>query len=356
MIYLEKLNTMSTIASRAPLSILLFIGILSVFYAEVNSGSYPLWFSNPWGLLIVFWLYFAHLLFYVNIALRTKRVSLTQLYLLGCLVGLYEGPITKVLWHGYPGQTASTFFLGFEVFEFMMLVFFWHPIFSFLLPIVFFELLSLKYFQDNQMSSWLQNTIFFSKPRLAKFLLLAIAFIGATFLSVNGHFNLPIILFSGIINVGLLTLLRWHNTKTHKLKGIQSLYLSNKWFGIVIIYLILLYTLTFIFLAPEYIPQTITLVLTGLIYIFIFIIFLLSPVNKKFEHYSISPLDYNKLIQYSWILWLVFLVMFTFIAGTISVELILLYLFLLVFGTILFITRILKILYIQIRHSNIDVN
>ena len=152
------------------LKVLLFIGILSVFYAEVNSGSSPTWFANPWGIVIVFSLYLGHLLFYVNIAIRTERVSLSQLYLLGCLVGLYEGPITKVLWHGYPSQTASLFFLGFAVTEFIMLVFFWHPIFSFMLPVIIYELLSLDYLKKHEMHSWLEQTIFFTSPRLSKFL------------------------------------------------------------------------------------------------------------------------------------------------------------------------------------------
>ena len=325
---------------KTPLSIFLFIGFLSVFYAEVNSGSSPIWFLNPWGLLVVFWLYFAHLLFYLNVAIRKNRMSLSQLYLLGCLVGLYEGPITKVLYHGYPsGDTPAVMFLGFAVFEFIMLVFFWHPIFSFLLPIVFFELLSLDYLHANSMHSWLEDSMFFTRPRLSKFILIAIAFIGATFLSVNAGFNIGLILLTGIANVIILIYLKKYNLESNRLKGAQSLYLSSKWFKIFFIYLVLLYSITFIALSPENIPQTSTLILTAFIYLFILILFFLSPVKLKLKSFIVSPLDYTELIQYSWILWLIFLLIFPFIAGAISIELVLMYLFLLGFGVILFLSR-----------------
>lgn len=326
--------------TKTPLSAFLFIGIVSVFYAEVNSGSSPTWFANPWGLLVVFWLYFAHLLFYVNIAIRKNRVSLSQLYLLGCLVGLYEGPITKVLWHGYPGQTATYFFLGFAVLEFIMLVFFWHPIFSFLLPVVIFELLSLDYLRTNSIHSWLEDSFLFTRPRLSKFIFVLIAIIGATFLSTNAGFNLEIILVSGLGNFILLILLKKHNLNSNKLKGIQSLYLSSKWFKIVFIYLVLLYSVTFVFLGAEYMPQTYTLVLTALIYLFILSMFFISPAKVKSEAFRIASVDYSQLIQNSWIIWLILVLIFPFIAGIISVELILLYLCLLIFGLILFISRI----------------
>ena len=337
--------------AKTPLSVFLFIGVLSVFYAEVNSGSSPLWFANLWGLLLVFWLYFAHLLFYVNIALRKNRISLSQLYLLGCLVGLYEGPITKVLWHGYPGQTATYFFLGFAVLEFIMLVFFWHPIFSFLLPVVIFELLSVEYLQTNSLYSWLEDSIFFTRPRLSKFIFVVIAFIGATFLSVNTLFNIEIILLSGLGNFILLILLKKYNLRSNRLHGIQSLYLSNKWFTIVFIYLVLLYSFAFMFLEAIYIPQMYTLVLTAVIYLVILGMFFISPKKVKHESFKTVPTNYSQLIQYSWIIWLIFLLIFPFIAKIASTELILLYLLLLVFGLILFINRLFWVLSLQLTNN-----
>lgn len=334
---------------KTPLTVFLFIGILSVFYAEVNSGSSPTWFSNPWGLLI-FWLYFAHLIFYVNIAIREHRVSLTHLYLLGCLEGLYEGPITKVLYHGYPnGQPAGIVFLGFAVLEFIMLVFFWHPIFSFMLPVIVFELLSLDNLQKHLIHSWLEDSIFFTKPRLSKFIFLAIAIIGAVFLSVNASFNVTIILFSGIVNFFLLFIFKRHNLNSDHFKGIKSLYISNKWLFIVFMYLVALYMLTFFFIEPQNIPQAYTLVLTGLIYLFILSLFLISPEKLEPKSFSTPPFDYNKIVQYSWTLWLILLVIIPFIAGPVSILLVLMYLVLLAFGLLLFINRAITVFITKIR-------
>lgn len=344
MINLKIIRSSKQEKSKKSLFVFLFIGILAVFYAEVNSGSSPLWFVNPWGLIIVFWLYFSHLLFYVNVAIRKNRVSLSQLYLLGCLVGLYEGPITKVLYHGYPnGDPASVVFMGFAVLEFIMLVFFWHPIFSFLLPVIVFELLSLDYLQKNAIHSWLEDSVFFTRPRLAKFIFMTIAFIGATFLASNTGFDYGIILFAGLGNFIMLMILKWFNLNNQNLKGIQSLYLSNKWFIIVFIYLILLYTITFSFLETQYIPQLYTLALTGLIYIFILGLFFISPITLKSKSIKVAPLDYNKIIQYSWILWIIFLLIIPITAGPFSIFFLFLYLSLLGFGLLLFFSRFLWI-------------
>lgn len=319
---------------------IIFVGLLSVFYAEVDSGSSPLWFAGWWGLLVVFELYLAHLLFYVNIAIRTNRVSLSRLYLLGCLVGLYEGPITKVLWHGYPGQTASLFFLGFAVTEFIMLVFFWHPIFSFLIPVVFFELLSSKYLESHSMHSWLEDSFFYTRPRLGKFVILAIVFVGAIFLSVNSGFNFGILLISGVVNVFFLVVFKIYLTRNNKLHGIQSLYLSSRWFKIVFLYLVALYAVMFTLIGREYIPGPLTLILTVLIFLFILSLFFLSPVKIKKGNLNYSKVTYNSLIHYSWFLWLALILVSVYIAGIYRALLIFTYLFLLGFGLLVFLTRL----------------
>ena len=329
---------------------IIFVGLLSVFYAEVNSGSSPLWFASWWGLIVVFELYLAHLLFYVNIAIRTNRVSLSRLYLLGCLVGLYEGPITKVLWHGYPGQTASVFYLGFAVTEFIMLVFFWHPIFSFLIPLVFFELLSTHYLEAHSMHSWLEDSFFYTKPKLGIFVILAIVYVGAIFLSFNSGFNFGILLVSGVINVFLLVVFKIYLTRTNGLHGIQSLYLSNRWLKIVFLYLVALYVVMFSLIGTDYLPGPLTLMLTVLIYLFILSLFFLSPTKIKKTDLFFSKVNFSSLIHYSWILWLALILLSVFYEGIYGALLIYTYLFLLGFGLLVFITRLLW-LFNERRHA-----
>lgn len=121
----------------------ILVGALSVLCAEVFAGSSQAWFIDSWGLLVVFPLYLLHLLFFLNIAFRTKRTSLLQLYFFGAIFALYESWVTKVLWWGYPNTaTQASTFLGIAYSEFSALVFFWHPVMSFILPILVFEILT----------------------------------------------------------------------------------------------------------------------------------------------------------------------------------------------------------------------
>ena len=115
-----------------------------MFFAEVFSGASTLWFISVWGLLVTFPLYLGHTLFLFNLAIRTGRTSLRQLYFFGMLFGLYEALITKVLWYGYPDSAGAMvgYFIGVAWGEFLTLVLFWHPVMSFILPILMYELLS----------------------------------------------------------------------------------------------------------------------------------------------------------------------------------------------------------------------
>jgi hypothetical protein len=123
----------------------LLAGALSMFFAEVVAGSSTLWFIDPWALLTTYPLYLAHLLFYLNLAHKKNRFSLPHLYLWGMLFALYEAPITQVLWKGYMNEAegARIVFLGVASIEFIVLVLFWHPIMSFMLPVLFYEALAI---------------------------------------------------------------------------------------------------------------------------------------------------------------------------------------------------------------------
>ena len=125
---------------------ILLIGSLSMLFAEVFSGASQTWFINGWAILITFPLYLGHVLFFLGIALKSKRTSLFQLYLFGVIFALYEAWITKVLWAGYMDSAGPGFgtLFGISVAEFLVLVFFWHPIMSFVLPILVFEILTKK--------------------------------------------------------------------------------------------------------------------------------------------------------------------------------------------------------------------
>ena len=131
---------------------ILLIGSLSMLFAEVFSGASQTWFINGWGIIVTFPLYLCHLLFFLWIALKSRRTTLSQLYLFGVIFALYESWITKVLWAGYmdsAGPGLGTLF-GIGISEFPVLVFFWHPIMSFIIPILVFEILTKKVFKDHE--------------------------------------------------------------------------------------------------------------------------------------------------------------------------------------------------------------
>ncbi len=130
----------------------MLIGMLSMFYAEILSGASQLWYLNPFGVFYTLPLYLLHTIILMNIALRLKRTKLYQLYIFGMIFSLYEAVITKVLWAGYMNESGPAFgpWLGIAPLEFIILVFFWHPIFSFILPILTYEWITSKILENHQ--------------------------------------------------------------------------------------------------------------------------------------------------------------------------------------------------------------
>ena len=78
--------------------------------------------------------------------MRGKKTSIPQLYLWGMIFALYESWVTKVLWAGYPGSEGPAIALvgGIAILEFSTLVFFWHPILAFIMPILVYESFALS--------------------------------------------------------------------------------------------------------------------------------------------------------------------------------------------------------------------
>ena len=141
---------MYSVAERsAPLTVKLFfwliLGSLSVAFAEVvsSSTSFPLIqleppYFNAWGIFVVFPLYTLHVLVLSSLIFRRGRVSFATLFLAGAILGLYEAYITKVIWTPTWGD-AHIFVGGIAVVQTVILVLFWHPMMSFMLPVIFGE-------------------------------------------------------------------------------------------------------------------------------------------------------------------------------------------------------------------------
>ena len=115
----------------------LILGALSTYFGEVVTASTPFPFFTLSGLLVTYPFYTLNLLFFAHIAFRKPRVDLYTLFLAGQVFGLFEGYVTKMLWS--PGWGAEPRLLGISVVPFLLLVFFWHPLISFTLPLMLGE-------------------------------------------------------------------------------------------------------------------------------------------------------------------------------------------------------------------------
>jgi hypothetical protein len=117
----------------------LLLAIFSTFFAEVTVGSAPLVFFKPDGWLLTVPVYGLHILVLSPLIIRPGRIPAWQsIYLMGTIVGLYEAYMTKILWS--PTWNPTSISLGgVAIAETLLLVFFWHPVMAFLVPLVFTE-------------------------------------------------------------------------------------------------------------------------------------------------------------------------------------------------------------------------
>ena len=268
---------MEKVPIGAKIVFILLIGALSMFFAEVLSGSSVLWFITSWAWMVTFWLYLAHTVLFVNLALIFRRTSLTSLYLWGVFFGLYESWITKVTWAGYMGSTpgAGTF-LGFAVIEFPLIVLFWHPVMSFILPVLSFEALSGE---KNILPGHWQ---LLAKTRRNWLLALLVVLIGATFLSFNSKGGMLATDVSIVGSVALIGAFYWIASKKYgKQLSIASLRLGKTGMAILVLYLALLYSLAFIFIFPERIAPPFTILLTMGVYAFIALLLYLDGRDEQ---------------------------------------------------------------------------
>jgi len=276
-------------------SLIILIGCLSMFMAEVFAGSSQMWFIDPWSLIVTYWLYLGHLLLFLNLAMRSKRTSIPQLYLWGVLFGLYESWITKVLWFGYPGAEGPAMGLvgGIAILEFFTLVFFWHPILAFVMPILVFESFAKSQNSDIELESriFISHLPYLEKNK-KKSLLFAIFLVlaGSAILSFNTGYNLLIAAIAILGSIGLIFLFfKISSKKSSNNFSIYSLKLGNKGLSIVIIYLVILYIGFFFFLLPERIPTSIVpfLIIIG----FYITIGVMLRISKPIDETKIEIID-----------------------------------------------------------------
>jgi hypothetical protein len=236
---------------------ILVLGALSMTFAEVLSGSSVLWFVTPWGWLLTFWLYLAHTVLFVNLALRFRRTSLPSMYLWGVLFGLYESWITKVTWAGYAGSSPGWgTVLGFSFPELLIIVFCWHPIFSWLLPVLSFEALG----EPGAVLPTHRRLLVRSRRTTA--LGTGVAVVGALFLALNAHGNAVAVGVTAAGSLAIIGLFHRLATRGGAPLTLDSVRLGRRGMTVLCGYLALLYLASFVLIFPERIAPPLTIALT----------------------------------------------------------------------------------------------
>ena len=115
----------------------IILAAFSTFFAEVFSGSDMFPFFNAWGILVVVPLYGLHIILLASLVYRTDKPRFSSLVYAGMLFGLYEAYLTKVLWA--PPWGNPVIIAGFAPVETLVLVFWWHAWFSFIIPLLVAE-------------------------------------------------------------------------------------------------------------------------------------------------------------------------------------------------------------------------
>lgn len=259
--------------------LLVLLSLTSVFFAEIIAGSskYPLF--DLWGLLVVIPLYGLHiiiLLYIINRFVGNKQILFSTMYFAGVIFGLYEAYITKVLFVGLGEDSYIVF--GIALLEFIVLVFFWHPIFAFIIPALVFEGFMTT---DSNIYEGLPNKLkqFLSKKsgRLAIFIIIGM------FLSLNSSGFIEAFL-SGI-SVGIPVVFLYYILRK---KGVHTRYSlgdilpDKKTMKVLVILLGLMYLIMGIFIDPEALKFSGQFMIL-IIYIVFGFIFFTKLIKNKLE-------------------------------------------------------------------------
>jgi len=261
---------------------IILLGLLSMLFAEVFSGSSQLWFIDFEGIIITFMLYLVHIVFLLFVALRARKVSLVQLYFFGVLFGLYEGIITKVLWAGYMGSDGPGFgtILGVAAMETPILIFFWHPLFAFIIPILVYQILSKEVL--------IEHDSILVKTKKKSFLIVLLLIASATYIANGNQFDLVSANGAVLGTIGLVIFFHLINKKGLKVAEFKDIRIWP-----IVIGLITINVGGAILLFPENLPnEVIPYLVIGAFYV-ISIIAIIVSRGKDIEVIKLNKKHYN---------------------------------------------------------------
>lgn len=260
---------------------LLWVALLAFGLPEVIAGTGRLWLSNPASYILVIPLYALHFLLLAHVAIRTGRTSWPSLYMFGVLFGLYETWITKVVWRGYPetdGFSFGGFGQWFGVHETLGLILFYHAVISFLLPLAVVSRLFPVFGRHFPVPDWV-----FGATRAAFLRRLGLLFV----LGIVTGQNNPVLSDYVQTWVPMLVLL-WLGYVLLRKSGVcdsegvvaQTIarpHLSRWGFVIALLWLGLIYVLSYLYLNPAGIAPVAVQLVTVVIYLVLLLLMVRVP-------------------------------------------------------------------------------
>lgn len=266
----------------------ILLGMLSMFFAEVITGSTLFPFINPFepltiliSTLFIFPVYFLHTLVLATVVFRYGKPWFYALYAAGMLFGMYEAYMTKVLWSGWGEAPSAGTIGGVGTVELLFLVLFIHAILSFVLPLLVGESILTK-----------SRTIAQGFPPWIRTLAASKVFwtLGILFLSLFHTLNSPTPLhsfLSAVLSLGVIALFvhLWRK-RSHGLSfDFASLLPTPRQFKILAMFLLADYLFLGFMLEPQKFPSGLLPQLSiWVIYVVLLLIFIrtlkLSKVQK----------------------------------------------------------------------------
>jgi hypothetical protein len=254
------MKTNNTVSKKYQYLFWLNLGIFSTFFAEVFSGSDMFPFFSVWGLLVVVPLYGLHIIILAHLVYRAEKPRFSSLVFAGMIFGLYEAYLTKVLWA--PPWGDSLIIAGIAPIETLVLVFWWHAWFSFIVPLLVAEKLFTGSHSLGQALPGKLGVILNSWGGLA-----AVMVFGGIFQSINSP-SPAASLLSGVTTTAVLAgvTILWKRATRNRTCSMRELLPDQKQFKLLLIPAGLMYLAMGVLIRPDSYPDLIGHLMIWLLY------------------------------------------------------------------------------------------
>ncbi len=287
------MNTEISIPKKHQWLFWIILAAFSTFFAEVFSGSDMFPFFHSWGLLVVVPLYGLHIILLASLIYRAPQPRFSSLVFAGMIFGLYEAYLTKILWA--PTWGDPVIIAGFAPVETLVLVFWWHAWFSFIIPLLVAE----KLLTDS-------TSLGRSLPgRIGRFFnswwgLAGVMIFGGFFQSINSP-SIGESVMSGLSNSAVLVILVmiWKRVTRDKTYGMDELLPNRKQFKWLLVPTAIMYLAMAILIRPDWYPGFVGHLMIWILY---GVSFYLLSKSQKAPEVILEEIELNTWGNKKWLL------------------------------------------------------